>query len=421
MTCFALAKHPSQTCSMLSRAAQSGQHLVLALVCRVACSARLVLMASIFGHADAHLLPAQNATLNIIENAAYVVVSVPASALEGVDDDGDGKFSVAELQRNNDAIIEQFSARFKVTDGDSSNKGDAVLNWVVPPQTDTVQTEETDAHSTYVILMQRVNFARTVQYPVVSTDLFGTGPGESQMTMTATRNFAALPGGVSNPAATTPGQLSAGTREVAILESGAGMHQFFRGPWSTFVDFISVGCKHILGGVDHLLFLLTILVAGAGWRYWLGVITSFTIAHSITLALAAFNILRLPSNVIEPCIAASIVLMGVLNLSATAQAKAPGLWARATVVFACGLLHGFGFASAIGAMAVDTRSRIATLAGFNVGIELGQLLFVGAALLFMALVKKLGFPQIGAKLPLVASLAAIVFGSVFFFQRVGVI
>jgi hydrogenase/urease accessory protein HupE len=288
----------------------------------------------------------------------------------------------------------------------------------MPAQTDGDQTSEGNAHSTYVILMQRVNFARTVRHPVVSTDLFGTGPGESQMTMTATRNFAAQAS--ANPTTPAPAELAVGTREVAILESGAGTHQFFRGKWAIFRDFISVGCKHILGGVDHLLFLLTILLAAAGWRYWLGVITSFTIAHSITLALSACNILRLPGSVIEPCIAASIVLMGVLNLYALSKSKAPRLWARVTVVFACGLLHGFGFASAIGAMAVDTGSRIATLAGFNVGTELGQLLFVGAALALTGIVKKLGVAQISAYLPRIASVIAIVVGAVFFLQRLGV-
>jgi hydrogenase/urease accessory protein HupE len=394
------------------------------------------------GHSAAHLLPAQNATLNTIDNAAYVVVSVPVSALRGVDNDGDGKLSLEELQRNNAMIVEQFSARFKVTDGD--NKGETVLNWLVPPQTDA--TETTDDHSTYVILMHRVNFARAIEHPTISTDLFGTGPGESQMTITATRNFAAVGASGVNPAASAPAETVGGLREVAILQSGAGTHQFFRGPWSIFADFISIGCKHILGGVDHLLFLLTILVVGAGWRYWLAVITSFTIAHSITLALSVFNVLRLPSNVIEPCIAVSIVLMGLLNLLALRQSKAPNLLARICIVFACGLLHGFGFASAIGAMAVDTRSRIATLAGFNVGIELGQFLFVGAALLAIATTGKLltkfrpqggkadspGFDvlpsqnksvdqTIGAQLPRLASGIAIICGTVFFFQRLGVI
>ncbi len=370
--------------------------------------------------ASAHLLPAQNATINIIDNAAFVVVSVPVSALSGVDDNRDGMLTPAEIQLHSDSITQQFSARFHVSDRGKS--GATVLNWIVPPQTDG-----SDDRSTYVVLMQRVNFASPIQNPEISTDLFGTAPNEASLTITATRDSAAQPAFAANAADKL--------REVAILEAGANTHQFFRGPWAIFRDFLVIGYQHILGGYDHLLFLLTIIVSAASWRYWFGVVTSFTIAHSMTLALSAFNVLRLPAHIIEPSIAASIVLMALLNLYAINNAKTPstststsasagaranawtGTWTRMSVVFGCGLLHGFGFASAIGAMAVDTQSRIATLAGFNLGIEIGQLLFVLAALLLMAIGKRLVVDKIALDVPRLASITAIILGMVFFAQR----
>jgi hydrogenase/urease accessory protein HupE len=364
------------------------------------------------GSVQAHLLPAQNATMNLIDNAAYFVVSVPVSALQGVDENHDGLLSAAEIQAHNDAITRQFKARFQVTDGGKT--GDTVLSWVVPPQTDGAPNAVADA-SSYIVIMQRTNFSSAIKSPVLTTDLFGTGSNEAQMTITATR-------GEISAVTNAPGT-PATVREVAILQRGTTTHQFFRGARTIFFDFVRIGIEHILSGADHLLFLMTILLAAAGWRYWLGVITSFTIAHSITLSLSALNVLGFPARIIEPGIALSIVIMAGLNLwgmrtqrSEKNQSRSRH-WTRVAIVFACGLLHGFGFASAIGAMAVDTHSRLATLAGFNVGIELGQCAFVGLALLLIALFRKCGFSTLSAQLPRFACIAAAIFGGVFFFQR----
>jgi hydrogenase/urease accessory protein HupE len=301
--------------------------------------------------------------------------------------------SLTEIQQNNGAIQQQFDARFHVSN--NGQRGEKVLTWVVPPQTDGEPTD-TD----YIVIMHRVNFAEVPKNPAIETDLFGTKDGEAQMTMAATH----LVNGAK-------------VREVAILEAGAPTHIFFRGGWAIFSDFVRVGLEHILGGFDHLLFLLTIVIAAAGWRYWLAVVTSFTVAHSITLALSALNIVRIPANIIEPGIAASIILMAALSLRSARVDDPRTKWSRVAIVFACGLLHGFGFAGAIGAMAVNTESRIATLAGFNVGIELGQLLFVGAVLLLIALFKRLGQIGLADQLPRLASSAAVIFGAALLFQR----
>ena len=341
------------------------------------------------GGARAHLLPKQNATMNIVDKVAFFVVSVPVSTLENIDTDGNGLLSVAEIEQHNHAIQQQFYARFRVSI--NGKQGTKALTWVLPPQTDG-----TPVDTDYIVIMHRVNFVEAPKTPAVETDLFGTEPGESQMTMTASRR-------------------DEGTKvsEVAILDAGAPAHTFFRGGWAIFTGFVRIGMKHILGGVDHLLFLLTIIIAAAGWRYWLVVVTSFTIAHSITLSLSALNIIRIPANVVEPGIALSIMIMALLNLRAAGSKGGT----RIAIVFACGLLHGFGFASAIGAMAVDSSTRIATLAGFNIGIELGQFAFVGAVLLTIYVVGRVGQIQGANQLPRYASLAAVGLGLLLFTQR----
>ena len=343
------------------------------------------------GAAQAHLLPKQNATMNIVGAAAFFVVSVPVSALNGVDDNRNGTLSLAEIHAHNRDIQRQFEARFHVSS--DGVPGQAVLSWVLSPTSDGTPTEDD-----YVVVMHRANFAQAPAKPVLETGLFGTGPGESQMTVTATHGK---------------------TTEVAILEAGAATHTFFRGKLVTFVDFVRIGVEHIWSGMDHLLFLLTVLVVGGGWRYWLGVVTSFTVAHSITLALSALNVVRVPAGIIEPGIAASIVAMALANLWLMRGGSPRSIAGRVVIVFGCGLLHGFGFAASIGAMAVDTGTRLATLAGFNVGIEIGQFLFVGALGLLAGILARTGRIRLDQRAPQLASVVAAGLGLILLVQRIG--
>ena len=356
--------------------------------------AAIAIFLSIPGLAHAHLLPKQNATIKISDRSAYVVVSVPLTALNGVDDDGDGLLSLQELQRHSPEIQAQFESRFRVSQ--DGRPGVAAFSWVAPPDADVGP-----AGSDYVVVLHRADFDQPLLRPQVETDLFGTRADEARMTLRATL-----------------GQ----TVEVAILEPGAQSHRFFRGKLAIFLDFIRIGTEHIWTGADHLLFLVTMLLVSAGRRYWLSVVTGFTIGHSITLTLAALGLLRLPAAIVEPGIAASIVALALLNLRSLREhsVKPPGQ-ARIIVVFACGLLHGCGFGSAIGSMGVDFWSRLATLGGFNIGIEIGQFLFVGVMLAVTLLVRRSGFARWSERIPQIASLAAVVIGSLWFIQRIGLI
>jgi len=343
--------------------------------------------------AQAHLLPKQNATMNIVDNSAFFVVSVPVSALEGVDDNRNGILSAQEIQNHDEEIKQQFANRFKVTN--EGEAGTSVLSWVMAPDGSGASME-----ADYVIIMHRANFSVVPETPILTTDLFGSNPDEQQMTVRATLD---------------------GVSEVAILRPDVTAHQFFRGGWAIFSDYIRLGGEHILMGADHLLFLLTIIIAGAGWRYWVSVVTSFTIAHSITLTVSALDIFRISPDIVEPAIAASIVLMALLNLSYQNRNDGAIGWTRIGVIFACGLLHGFGFGSAIGAMTTDSGNLIATLAGFNVGIEIGQFLFLGGVLLLIASLGRFGNFKFANRASLFASATAIILGFILLVQRIEVI
>jgi hydrogenase/urease accessory protein HupE len=155
-----------------------------------------------------------------------------------------------------------------------------------------------------------------------------------------------------------------------------------------FKDYAVLGVGHILTGWDHLLFVLA-LVLLVGWgRSLLWTITSFTVGHSVTLALASLGVVDVPQAPIEAGIALSIYFLAVELTKVrrgqpTLTQRAP--WAVAT---GFGLLHGLGFAGALAAVGLPTAEIPLALFSFNVGIELGQLAFVGAVLLIAAALRR---------------------------------
>ena len=138
----------------------------------------------------------------------------------------------------------------------------------------------------------------------------------------------------------------------------------------SFLEFLKLGVEHILTGYDHLLFLFGLMVVCRNLRSLLTVITCFTLAHSITLALATLDIVRLPGRVVEPMIAASIAYVGVENLI---RGESPN-W-RTVIAFSFGLVHGLGFADALRELGINSGQFgfVVPLVGFNLGVELGQL------------------------------------------------
>jgi hydrogenase/urease accessory protein HupE len=290
----------------------------------------------------AHLMPAQQGTLNVVGNDVFVAVSVPVSATTGADTNGDGQLSASELQTGMAALQRRVSEGLTLYNDEETGR---VLF--------TTLMEE-PGQSQFLALM-RVQFSHPPAALRLHTTLFGQAAAEQQLTLKVSRGDAA---------------------EAVVLRSGHADHRFFRSAWQVFADYVETGVEHIVTGTDHVLFLVTIIVAGAGWRYWLAVLTSFTVAHSITLTLGMLGWVRVNPAIVEPAIAASIVLMAVLNLRGhfSGSGTAPTTARQAAVVFACGLLHGLGFASSMADMGLHGRYQLASLLGFNVGIELGQAL-----------------------------------------------
>jgi len=176
--------------------------------------------------------------------------------------------------------------------------------------------------------------------------------------------------------------------------------------------FIPAGIHHILIGPDHLLFLVGLLLLGGSIRRLAMVVTSFTIAHSVTLSLAALNILSPPARIIEPAIALSIVYVGADNLLAQG-----GRDVRAWIAFAFGFIHGFGFANVLREMELPARALGWSLFSFNFGVEIGQLLVVVPVASAFAVIRSRG-EWARRQLVYAGSVVVIAAGSFWFVQRV---
>jgi hydrogenase/urease accessory protein HupE len=137
-------------------------------------------------------------------------------------------------------------------------------------------------------------------------------------------------------------------------------------PRGVFGSYVGLGIEHILTGYDHIAFVVALVVASRRLRSILGVVTAFTLAHSITLALAALGVVHVSPLVVEPAIAASIAYVGLRNVISRGTRS---LWPEA---FGFGLIHGLGFAGSIAATLASERRQVVGLVGFNAGVEIGQ-------------------------------------------------
>lgn len=162
-----------------------------------------------------------------------------------------------------------------------------------------------------------------------------------------------------------------------------------RSSWQVAGDYTMLGVDHILSGFDHLTFVLALLLIVSGTKRLLITVTSFTIAHSITLAAATLGVMWMPGPPVEAVIALSILFLA--SELVKVNRGLPSLMGQYpwVVAFAFGLLHGFGFAGALGEIGLPQNEVPLALLMFNVGVELGQLMFIAAALMLFFIFRKI--------------------------------
>lgn len=186
-----------------------------------------------------------------------------------------------------------------------------------------------------------------------------------------------------------------------------------QGALAVVKKFLPSGAYHIFIGPDHILFIVGLLLLGGSLLRLLTIVTAFTIAHSVTLTLAALDMVNPPARLIEPAIALSIVYVGIDNLM-TGKA---GWDVRAWIAFFFGLVHGFGFASVLREFGLPRQALTLSLFSFNFGVEIGQVCIVVVVASLLAALRSRN-PVWGKRVAVVGSAIVILAGSYWFIQRV---
>lgn len=308
-----------------------------------------------------------------------------AGLVAGLDADRDGALSAAEIERGRDAIQGAFVGRIKV-------RGDGAA---CPGTLDRAALTEQDGvtvHARYACPSRPAKLAVELAF---LADL----PTGHRQVAHATAGAAGLDAVLT--------QASPGF-ELAVSPEPAGAAP--KPAYGGKLSFFWMGIEHILTGYDHLLFLFGLVLVGGRWRSILLVVTAFTVAHSITLGLAALSVWAPSPRIVEPAIALSIAYVGVENFLVKDAST------RWRITFPFGLVHGFGFAGALGEIAMPRADVPAALVLFNLGVEAGQLAVLALVLpLIFAARRRELFRDRGVKLLSAAIVAA---GLVWFVQRI---
>lgn len=265
-----------------------------------------------------------------------------------LDINGDGQTTREELQPNADFIKQAIIENVK-----AFNEGLPCIGEVAAPDLGLRHGRP------YVISRIHFHCAQPLQNFTLRYGLFrNLHPGHQLLTSIQVGELE-----LSHAFVTTPQQDAEYTLLVpAATVSGA----------KTLFEFVRLGLGHIATGYDHILFLLALVMVGGTLLELIKMVTAFTLAHSITLAMAALQWVSLPTHIVEPVIALSIVLVASENL--IFHNRFARLRLIAALVF--GLVHGFGFAGALMALDISRDAIIMPLLGFNLGVEAGQLMFV---------------------------------------------
>ena len=341
---------------------------------------------------QAHLMAAQKGTLNIVNDAAFLVLSVPVSALKSVDDDGDGALSKAELATHADAISAQVKAGVKLVGPDGALPLDLLMLDIAPAENAPA------AAASHLVVLGRFQAGPTEL--ALRFSLFGTGANEQAQDVTITRQDE------SQWLRFTPEQT-----EKVLLPSAA----------EVFGEYVRTGATHVLSGADHMLFLLVVLSAGWRWRSLLGALTCFTAGHALTLAACVLGGWSVSDRIVEPAIAATIIGMAALDSWSRWYDRPVQLRLRLGLVFACALIHGLGLAGALRDLtqwAPGSTQLDWALAGFNVGIELAQIGMAALTGLIVLGLKRLAGSPAHQRASRLGPLLAIFAGCFWFVERV---
>ena len=359
-------------------------------------------LAAALAPAHAHLMVAQKGTLNFSGDGAYLLLSLPVSALSGVDDDGDGLLSITELRAHAGTIESQVQAGVQLLEGGPAGRVltlQGLLLNLAPPD------EAPDAPARQVVVMGRyaltppTSGAPDTPY-AFRLRLFGRNAAEQVHDLTITRKPQA---------------------QAARFSLAHDTQPLFPTAATVFTSSLRAGAEHVLGGWDHLLFLLIVLASlwksPPDWRRLVLTLTCFTAGHALTLVASVAGGIAVAPALVEPAIAATLVGMATLDLAQ--RHRGPRLspaWHLA-LVFGCALIHGLGLAGGLISLGVDNSHLLWGLAGFNLGIEAAQVAVAGTAIQALGAIARWSGPAAPRRLTHAGSVLGMACGAWWLMER----
>jgi hydrogenase/urease accessory protein HupE len=324
--------------------------------------------------------------------AQLALSGADAASLIQVDRDGDGRISSEELEAERVALEALALGAFEVL-------ADGVAVDASGPQ---VSVDEAGG----ILLRARYRVSLSSEVGVRSLLISRLPRGHRQYCTIKERSKRVLSETLLDSSGTVVSASVASDRDASSLKEASA--------------FLLLGVEHILTGFDHLAFLLGLLLVGGGFRDAAKIITAFTVAHSVTLALSVFDLVRASPGLVEPLIAASIVYIGLDNLLRDKVTRRRPRW-RWLIAFGFGLVHGFGFATAlrelgIGAGDSSALASIVPLVSFNLGVEAGQ---IAIAAMVLPLIWRLRTrPAFGARYAPACSILIAIAGGYWLVERI---
>jgi hypothetical protein len=344
----------------------------------------LLMVLSLSTPSPAHWADLAVADIQIRERDVDVNLTVPTGLIAQFDNDKNKQLSELEITTHQKDLQEFLSEKIRLTAAGQKNDTLTIKSTVAKKiPSNLIATPDT--HSSLLLQYHWVDPVNQLQ---MHYDLFVPGLNTARCLAQVLRNDR-----VDNLVFTPD------SKNAALIDAPIGQQ---------ISSFIRLGIEHIWTGYDHILFLISLLMLGGELGYLLKVVTAFSLSHSVTLFLAALNIISVPSRWVEIAIALSIAYIASENL----WRKQPQ--ARWQLAFAFGLIHGLGFSSALQELDLPRTNLVTSLASFSVGIELGQ--FAIVLMVYFALSYLRKFPW-DLTIRRLISVGVIVMSAIWFWER----
>jgi hypothetical protein len=344
----------------------------------------LLIVLSLSTPSQAHWADLAVADIQIRERNVDLNLTIPTGLISQFDDDKNQQLSELEIKNHQKDLQEFLSEKIKLTAAGEKNDTLTIKSTVAKKiPSNLIATPDT--HSS---LLLQYHWARPINQLQMHYDLFVPGVSTARCLAQVFRHDR-----VDNLVFTPD------SKNATLIDAPIGQQ---------ISSFIALGIEHIWTGYDHILFLISLLMLGGELGYLLKVVTAFSLSHSVTLFLAALNIISVPSRWVEIAIALSIAYIASENL----WQKEPK--ARWQLAFAFGLIHGLGFSSALQELELPRTNLVTSLASFSVGIELGQFAIVLAVYFALAYLRKFPWDLTIRRL---ISVGVIVMSAIWFWER----